>query len=157
MPGPGEKTVEANGRGTKLPSTPLHEQVGLAAAPGAPDQHISQGGGSKGHRDSDTQFQVVKGSLAGQGPMVVLAPSCEPRVLQSIVLDDVWNDSASSDELDNYSSTASLTSSNALGSSTSSSCDDAPSVTVLESYQDCSPCYSAGHVDETPRRTEELL
>jgi hypothetical protein len=113
---PGGKTVEANGRET-LPSTPLRERVGLAAAPDSPDNNIGQCGGSKGNRDK----QFLQGRLAGHAPMV-LEQNCEPGRLQSIVLDYASNDSA-----DDYSTTASLTSSNVLGSSASSSCDDAPS------------------------------
>ena len=137
---PGEKSVEANGPGIKVSSIPLHEQIRLPASLGAPDQ----GGGSKGNRDK----RFFQGRLAGHGPMVVLAPSCDPSVLQSIVLDHDSNDGAACDELDDYSTTSSLTSSNALVSSNSSSCGDVPSATVLESYQNCSPA---------PRQKEEWL
>jgi len=131
-------------------AVPLYEQIGVVAASGAPDQ------GGKGNRDTRSSIGQAKPSrwFAGHGPVVMLAPFSDTSVLQSIVLDHASNDGAASDELEDYSTTALLTSSDALGSS-SSSCDDVPSATVLESYQDCSSATLQGRLQARPK--EEWL
>ena len=108
-----------------------------ATAPQAPEIGSGDGWYPQGHR-----------------PTAVLTPSSEPSMLQSILLNDDTNDGAASD---GESATISLTASTAVGSSSSSSCEDVPSGNLFESYQECVTSISLsqtarGCVQELPRK-----